>query len=105
MTANSPPMAAVPIPSQIGLPVATVRPTPRRARISPSRAPVSSSRTTGNSGLREKRMNCHQLPLPLSGRDSTIAVRKLYDSKQIATNRITTATIGEVSGVGWVILW
>ena len=37
----------------------------------------SSSRTTGSSGLRELRMNRHQLPEPFSGRDSLTAVRKL----------------------------
>ncbi len=40
-------------------------------------APVSSSRTTGSSGLRERRMNCHHELAPFNGRDSTIAVRKL----------------------------
>ena len=65
------------MPSQTGLPVITVRPTPASAKTRPISAPVSSSSTTGSSGLREVRMNRHQLPLPFNGRDSTIAVRKL----------------------------
>ena len=77
ITPSSAPMATVPMPSHTGLPVITVSPTPSNANSRPISAPVSSSSTTGNSGLREFRMNRHQLALPFSGRDSTIAVRKL----------------------------
>ncbi|SKV42150.1 Uncharacterised protein [Mycobacteroides abscessus subsp. abscessus] len=77
MMPSSTPMATVPIPSHTGSPVTTVMPTPNNAKASPNNAPVSSSSTTGNSGLREFRMNCHQLAPPFSGLDSTNAVRKL----------------------------
>ena len=70
-------MPTVPMPSHTGSPVSTVSPTPASANTRPISAPVSSSSTTGSSGLREVRMNRHQLPVPFSGRDSTIAVRKL----------------------------
>ena len=60
-----------------GLPVSIVRPTPASAKTRPTSAPVSSSSTTGSSGLREVRMNRHQLPDRFSGRDSFTAVRKL----------------------------
>ncbi len=49
-------------------------------------------------------MNCHQVPPFFSGRDSTIAVRKLYVSNPIATTKMTTPTIGDVSSCGWVSL-
>ena len=77
MTPSSTPMATVPTPSHTGSPVSIVSPTPASANTRPISAPESSSRTTGSSGLRELRMNRHQLPEPFSGRDSTIAVRKL----------------------------
>ena len=50
-------------------------------------------------------MNCHQVESPLSGRDSTIAVRNEKVSSPIATTRMTTATIGEVSGSWLSSLW
>ena len=56
--------ARVPMPSQTGLPVSIVSPTPASANTRPISAPVSSSSTTGSSGLREVRMNRHQLPIP-----------------------------------------
>ncbi len=77
ITPSSAPIIIVPIPSQIASPVSMVKPTPSSAKTRPISAPVSSSSTTGSSGLRDRRMNCHQLLPPLSGRDSTIAVRKL----------------------------
>jgi len=42
-------------------------------------------------------MNRHHDERPLSGRDSRIAVVKLYPSRQMATRRITIATIGDSS--------
>jgi hypothetical protein len=50
-------------------------------------------------------MKPHQLSLPLSGRDSLIAVRKEKVSSPIATARMATATIGEVSGSWLSSLW
>ncbi len=80
-------------------------PTPSRARTSPIRAPKSSSSTTGSSGDFDWRMKLHQLSLPLSGRDSAIAVRKEKPSSPIATTRMITATSGEVSGSWLSSLW
>ena len=77
MTPSSTPIATVPMPSHTGSPVSIVSPTPASASTRPINAPVSSSSTTGSSGLRDVRMKRHQLTDPLSGRDSTIAVRKL----------------------------
>ena len=82
----------VPMASQTELSVSHDQPHPEQRQTSDrSSAPRSSSSTTGSSGLRELRMNCHQLPPPFSGRDSTIAVRKLYVSNPIATTRMTIA--------------
>ncbi|SKV00050.1 Uncharacterised protein [Mycobacteroides abscessus subsp. abscessus] len=65
---------------------------------------MSSSSTTGNSGLREFRMNCHQLAPPFSGLDSTNAVRKLYPSSAIATPKMTIATMGDWRCSGaWIL--
>ncbi len=50
-------------------------------------------------------MKPHQLSLPLSGRDSAIAVRKEKPSSPIATTRMITATSGEVSGSSLSSLW
>ena len=93
-------MATVPMPSHTGSPVSIVNPTPVSANTRPINAPVSSSSTTGSSGLRDVRMKRHQLTEPLSGRDSTIAVRKLKPSSPIATTRMAMATTGEVSACG-----
>ena len=76
MTPSRMPIAMVPRASNTAFPVSTASPTPSRARTSPIRAPKSSSSTTGSSGDFDWRMKPHQLSLPLSGRDSLIAVRK-----------------------------
>ena len=49
----------------------------------------------------DERMNRHQLPEPLSGLDSTIAVRKLKPSNPIATTRMAIAKYGDVKAWGW----
>ncbi len=88
MTPSSRPIAIVPSASKTGSPVSTVSPTPSSASTSPTSAPRSSSSTTGSSGTLDWRMNCHQVPSPFSGRDSTIAVRNEKLSSPIATTRM-----------------
>ena len=61
--AEGAPMATVPTPSQTGFPVSTVSPTPP-SQYQTDQRPVSSSSTTGSSGLRDRRMNCHQVLAP-----------------------------------------
>ncbi|OLT15763.1 hypothetical protein BJF78_16135 [Pseudonocardia sp. CNS-139] len=100
ITPSSTPMEIVPNASKTGSPVSTLSPTPSSARTRPTSAPRSSSSTTGSSGTFDWRMNCHHVLSPLSGRDSWIAVRKEKISSTIATTRITTATIGDVSSSG-----
>ncbi len=58
MTTSRTPMHSVPTPSQTPSPVASARPTPPSARIRPTSAPRSSSRTTGSSGALAVRTNC-----------------------------------------------
>ena len=78
------PIISVPIASNSGLPVITVRPTARNAKTRPRRAATSSSSTTGSSGAFAWRTNWTQLCLPRTRFDSLTAVRSENDSSTIA---------------------
>ena len=70
-------MHDVPMPSWTASPAAAEVLTATRAMIRPTRAPRSSSSTTGSSGVRLVRTKRHHDASPSSGRASTMAVRKL----------------------------
>ena len=94
---------SVPRASQMVSPVTTVRLTAARARNRPTRAPRSSSSTTGSSGIFECRTNDHQLASPFSGSDSWMAVRNENDSRTMAMPRTAKAQIGSSTSWGWRI--
>ena len=92
MTASRIPIISVPIPSHTGSPVIVARPTPNSAKTRPSKAPASSSNTTGSSGVRDWRMKPHHVTEPLILLDSPIAVMKLNVSSPIATRATRSIT-------------
>ena len=89
---NRIPIARVPNASHRPLPVNRVRPTPKSAKIRPSSAPASSSRSTGSSGFFEVRKKRIQLCLPFSSRDSFTATRNELPSSRIEPTRTATGT-------------
>ena len=101
MTTSSAPMAQVAAPSKRGSPVTTARVIPVKANARPTRAPRSSSSTTGSSGLLERRMNWIHSPFFTWGLAALTAVRSEKASSTSATPRIPSATAGEVMSCGW----
>ncbi len=99
------PTAAAPIPSNAPLPVTTARVMPIRANTRPNRAPVSSSRMTGSSGLRVSLTNRPSDRLPRTLFVSFSAVRSEKLSKMIATKRTANAICGSLRSSGCWILW
>ena len=66
-------------------------------------APMSSSSTTGSSGLLEWRTKCHHDCSPLAWADSLIAVRREKASATMATVRIPMAQAADSISWGWRI--
>ena len=104
MPIRSRPIDSVPMPSHRGSPVMCETVTAVRAMTRPTRAPRSSSRTTGSSGCLVRRMKPHQLSCgSLTAEDSMTAVRNDHSSSTIATSRMPMATFTDSSSWGWRI--
>jgi hypothetical protein len=101
MTPSSSPIATLPTASKRDSLVTTARLTPTSAQPSPSSAPASSSRTTGSSGLLERRMNAHHDCPARTLSASWMAVRSDQLSSAIATSRAPNAQAGDSIACGW----
>ena len=98
-------MASEPMPSHRPSPVSTDSATPANANVSPIRAAVSSSRTTGSSGALVRRMKVPQLRPPRTLFASPMAVRSENDSSTKDRASTTNAISGERISSGLMILW
>ena len=90
----------LPSASHRGLPVISARLMPMSANTRPTSAPVSSSSTTGSSGLLVVRMNRHHDRPSRLGVASRRAVRNDQASSTIATPSTPNAQIGDSSSCG-----
>ena len=97
-------MPMLPSASHREFPVISAAVTPTTARNNPSSAPVSSSSTTGSSGLFERLMYCHHDAPPRPAAACFTAVRNDRASSTMATPRTASAIGNDSSAWGWTSL-